>query len=95
MTGPTIHDDTSDDHVRFEAERVAQDRDRSQTETADIDDRTVRQIVEDLVETGTIRPIPDEQVLVHEPSGEVFDSSLQVVVFHCGWSAACDAGDQE
>jgi hypothetical protein len=40
-----------------------------------------------------VRPIPDQQVLVHDPSGEAFDSITQLAVFHRGWRAARDAED--
>jgi hypothetical protein len=40
-----------------------------------------------------VTPIPNERVLVHEPSDEAFDSILQLAVFHRGWTAARDAGE--
>ncbi|ELY84401.1 hypothetical protein [Natrinema gari] len=90
MTGPDILDDTTDDHERLEAELVAQDRDAAQVSTADIDERSARRLVNDLLEDDMVRPIPDQRILVHEPSGEAFDSITQLAVFHRGWRAATD-----
>ncbi|ELZ78877.1 MULTISPECIES: hypothetical protein [Haloferax] len=39
--------------------------------------------------------MPDERVLVHEPSDKAFDSILQLAVFYRGWTAARDAGEGE
>jgi len=90
MTGPDILDDTTDDHDRLEAELVAQDRDAARVATADIDDRSARRLVNDLLEDDMVRPIAEQRVLVHEPSGEAFDSITQLAVFHHGWRAATD-----
>lgn len=95
MTGPDIRDDTTDDHERFETELVAQDRDAARYSTADISERTARQLVSDLVDDGVVRPVPDQRVLVHEPSGEAFDSIRQLAVFHRGWTAARDADEED
>jgi hypothetical protein len=78
MTGPDIFDDTTDDYERLETELVAQDRDAARVSTADVDERMVT-------------PVPDQRILVHEPSGEAFDSITQLAVFHRGWQAATDA----
>jgi len=93
MTGSDILDDTTDDYERLETELVAQDRDAARVATADIDERSARRLVNDLIEDDMVRPIPDQQVLVHDPSGEAFDSITQLAVFHRGWRAARDAED--
>ncbi|MFD1571255.1 hypothetical protein [Halorubrum laminariae] len=93
MTGPDILDDTTDDHERLETELVTQDRDTARVATADIDERSARRLVNDLIEDDMVRPIPDQRVLVHDPSGEAFDSITQLAVFHRGWQAARDAED--
>ncbi|GAB7010833.1 hypothetical protein [Halorubrum trueperi] len=93
MTGPDILDDTTDDYERLETELVAQDRDAARVATADIDERSARRLVNDLLEDDMVRPIPDQRVLVHEPSSEAFDSITQLAVFHRGWRAARDAED--
>ena len=72
MTGPDILDDTTDDYERLETELVAQDRDAVRVSTTDIDERRARHLVNDLIEDDMMRPIPDQRVLVHEPSGEAF-----------------------
>ena len=90
MTGPDILDDTTDGHERLEPELVAQDRDAARVSTADIDERGVRHLVNDLIEDDVMTPVAEQRVLVHEPSGEAFDSITQLAVFHCGWRAATD-----
>jgi len=88
MTDPDRFDETTADYERFETELLAQDRDAAQVSTADIDETTARRLVGDLVEAGVVIPIPDQRVLVHEPSDEAFDSITQLAVFHRGWQAA-------
>jgi len=91
MTGPDPHEDTSRDYEQFEKEQLAQDRDATSVDTADIDNATAQRLVSDLVDAAVVTPIPEDQVLVHEPSGTAFDSTTQLVVFHRGWTAARDA----
>jgi hypothetical protein len=91
MTGPDTIDDTTGDYDRLETELVAQDRDAARVSTADVDEATARHLVGELVEDDVVTPIPDQRVLVHEPSGEAFDSITQLAVFHHGWQAALDA----
>ena len=91
MIAPDSHDDTSADHEQFEIEQLAQDRDAIGVNTADIDDRTVQNLINDLVDADVVTPVPEDQVLVHEPSGTTFDSTTQLAVFHRGWTAGRDA----
>ncbi|MFA1612613.1 hypothetical protein ACFPM1_15660 [Halorubrum rubrum] len=91
MPGPDPHDDTSRDYERFEKEQLAQDRDATSVDTADIDDTTAQNLVKDLIDTDVVTPVPEDQVLVHEPSGTAFDSTTQLAVFHRGWMAGRDA----
>jgi hypothetical protein len=91
MPGPDPHDDTSRDYERFEKEQLAQDRDAAGGDTADIDDTTAQRLVNDLVDAAVVTPVPEDQILVHEPSGTAFDSSTQLAVFHRGWTAGRDA----
>ena len=93
MTEPYIIDDTTGDYDRLETELVVQDRDASRVATADIDERSARRLVGDLIEDDVVTPVPDQRVLVHGPSGEAFDSITQLAVFHRGWQAARDAED--
>ena len=95
MTGPDILDDTTADYERLETTLLAQDRDRAQCSTADVDDMTARQLVSDLVDGGVVIAVAEQRVLVHEPSGEAFDSILQLAVFHRGWSAARDTDEAD
>ena len=60
---------------------------------ADIDERSARRLVNDLIKDDVVTPVADQRVLVHEPSGEAFDSIAQLAVFHRGWRAARDAED--
>ena len=93
MSDPDRYDETTDDHERSEAELLAQDRDARSPSTADLDDETVRQMVQDLLNAGTVTPVVDQRILVHEPSGTTFESLLQLAVFHEGWTAAHGAGE--
>jgi hypothetical protein len=91
MLGPDPHDDTSRDYEQFEKEQLAQDRDATSVDMADIDDASVQRLVNDLVDAAVVTPVPEDHVLVHEPSGTAFDSSTQLAVFHRGWTAGRDA----
>jgi hypothetical protein len=95
MTGSDIIDDTTGDYDRLGTELVAQDRDASRVATADIDEATARRLVGELVEADVVTPIPDQRVLVHEPSGAAFDSITQLAVFHRGWQAATDVDAED
>jgi hypothetical protein len=95
MPGPDPHDDTSRDYEQFEKEQLAQDRDAARVDTADIDDTTAQNLVSNLVEAAVVTPVPEDQVLVHEPSGTTFDSSTQLAVFHRGWTAGGDADTED
>ncbi|ELZ29446.1 hypothetical protein C474_13199 [Halogeometricum pallidum JCM 14848] len=94
MTGPSILDDTGNDHERFEAELVAQDRDATRVSTADVEETTARRLVNELVDDDIVTAVAEQRVLVHEPSGEAFDSIRQLAVFHRGWSAGQDADEE-
>ena len=91
MANPDSHDDTSADYEQFEKELLAQDRDAARVDTADIDDTMARSVVDDLVDAAVVTPVPEDHVLVHEPSGTAFDSTTQLAVFHRGWTAGRDA----
>ena len=91
MPGPDPHDGTSRDDDRFEKEQLAQDRDAIGVDTADVDDLTAQRLVNDLVDADVVTPVPEDHVLVHEPSGTAFDSTTQLAVFHRGWTAGRDA----
>jgi len=84
MPDPDPHDDTSADHEQFEKAQLAQDRDAAGVDTADIDDATARSLIDDLVDANVVTPVPEDQVLVHEPSGTAFDSPTQLAVYHRG-----------
>ena len=91
MTDPDPHDDTSADYEQFEKVLLAQDRDAAGVDTADIDEATARGLVDDLIDADIVTPVPEDRVLVHEPSGAAFDSPTQLAVFHRGWTAGRDA----
>ena len=95
MTGSDKHDDTTHDHERFETEQIAKDWDADRVPTDDVDEATARHLVGDLINDGVVIPIAEQRVLVHEPSGETFDSIKQLAVFHRGWTAAQDAGEED
>ena len=85
------HDDTSADHEQFEKALLAQDRDATGVDTADVDDATARSLVDDLIDADAVTPVPEDRVLVYEPSDTSFDSATQLAVFHRGWTAGRDA----
>lgn len=94
MTSPTIFDDTSTDYKRFETEQLARDHDAAR-QTADLTDAAARHLVNDLLDEGVVTPVVERRVLVHDPSGEAFDSITQLAVFHRGWTAARVADAEE
>ena len=59
----------------------------------DLDDETVRQMVRGFLDAGTVTPVVDQRILVHEPSGTTFESLLQLAAFHERWTAAHGAGE--
>ncbi|WP_128904632.1 hypothetical protein [Halorubrum amylolyticum] len=95
MTGPDILDDTTGDYDRLETELVAQDRDAARVAAADVDERSARRLVDELIEGDVVTPIPDHRILVHEPSSKPFESITQLAVFHRGWQAATDADAED
>ena len=95
MTGSDTIDDTTKDYDRLETELVAQDRDATRVATADIAKTTARQLVGELIEDDVVTPIPDQRILVHEPSSTPFESITQLAVFHRGWQAATDVDAED
>jgi hypothetical protein len=94
MATPDPHDDTSADYEQFEKELLAQDRDAARVDTADIDDTMARNLVDDLVDADVVTLVPEDRVLVHEPSGAAFDSATQLAVYHRGWTAGRNADEE-
>jgi len=90
MPDPDPHDDTSSDYEQFEKEQLAQEREAAGVDTADVDDATAQNLVNDLVDADVVTPVPEDRVLAHEPSGAAFDSTAQLAVFHRGWKAGRD-----
>jgi len=95
MPGSDPHDDTSADYEQFEKEQLAQDRDAAGVDTADIDDVTAQNLVNDPVDADVVTPVPEDRILVHEPSGTAFDSTTHLAVFHRGWTADRDADGED
>ena len=95
MAGPDPFDDTSADHEQLEAELLVQDREAASVATTDIDEATARRLVGDLLEDDVVTPIPDQRILVHEPSSKPFESITQLAVFHRGWQADTDADAED
>lgn len=73
-------DNTATDHEWFETELLAQDRDADWVSTAEVDEPTARQIVNELVNDDVVTAVPAQRVLVHEPSNEAFDSISQLAM---------------
>ena len=82
--------ETRPDYERFEHRQLTQDRDNYQVQTVDIDESRAREIVQDFNAAGTVVAVPEDQCLVHRPSGERFDSYTALAYFHRGWEAATD-----
>ncbi|WP_042662469.1 hypothetical protein [Haloferax sp. ATB1] len=87
MPSPDPHDDTSCDYEQFEKEQLIQDRDAGSVDMADLDDGTAQYIVSELIDADIVTPVPEDRVLVHEPSSTAFGSTMQLAVFHRGWTA--------
>ena len=94
MADPDPHDDTSADHEQFERTQLAQDRDVAGVDTADVDDETAQYLVSELIDADIVTAVPEDRVLIHEPSGTAFDLTTQLVVFHRGWTAARGADEE-
>lgn len=82
-------DSTHDDIERFERRQLARDRNTTPT-TLVIDESNARRIVDDLRADDVVEAIPGDQVLVHQPSGHLFESDHSLVLFHIGWKAAIE-----
>jgi ribosomal protein S19E (S16A) len=85
-------DDTRPDYERFEHRQFAQDRDNRRVQTVDVDESRARRIVQDIRAAGIVKTVPEDQYLIHQPSGEKFDSDTALAHFHRGWEAANDEG---
>jgi len=85
---PSIHDSTHDDHERFERRQIARDSDSEPGTLVTVDEPGAAQSVRSLREEDVVDVIPEEQRLVHRPSGMVFRSDQALVLFHRGWVAA-------
>lgn len=62
----------------------AQNCDGISGSTADIDEKTARSLVSDLVDADIVAPVSRNRALLHEPSDTAFDSTTQLAVFHRG-----------
>jgi hypothetical protein len=86
MTEPDILDDTTDDYERLETELVAQDRGSARVSTADIDERSARRLVNDLIEDDVVRPIAEERDHhACDGCGLVVDALAASPAFHAGF----------
>jgi len=81
-------DRTIPDYERFERRQLAQDQDNREVQTVDVDESEARMIVQDLIAADVVVAVPEDQCLIHTPSGERFDSDTALVHFHRGWEAA-------
>ena len=95
MTDPHPRDDTSADYEQFEKALLAQDRDAAGVDTADVDGATAQHLVSELIDADVVTSVPEDRVLVHEPSGTTFDSTTQLAIFHRGWTAGRDADAED
>lgn len=88
MTGQDPRADASSEYEAFERRCVADDRDAASVRTVDVDDATAESMVSELIDAGVVTPVPEQEVLVHEPSGAPFQSVTHLAMFHRGWMAA-------
>ena len=85
------HDDTSNDHERFERRQLAKDRDCRRRGVLSIDEQRAAQIVRALREQYIVDVQPEEQLMIHTPTGTKFEDDRALVYFHRGWQAADDS----
>ena len=88
-------DDRRADYERFETELVAQNRDAARLQSADLSSRGAKRLVTELIDAEIVVPVPENRLLVHQPSGEAFDSITQLAVSHRGWTAGRETGEKE
>ena len=55
---------------------------------------TAQGLVSELIDADVVTAVPEDRVLVYEPSGAAFDSSTQLAVFHRGWTAVRGADEE-
>jgi len=92
MSEPNRVEDTGIGSDRFERKQIARDCDAARPETADMTAAFAQELIDDLIDAGVITPVPDREVFVHEPSGEMFRSRRQIAAFHRGWATARTGG---
>ena len=92
---PTRHDDASRDAERFECRQLAKDRDRRQSDVLSIDESIASDLVYMLRDEGVVDIVPEEQKLVHVPSGQMFESNVGLAYFHEGWDAKAEEVEED
>ncbi|WP_336339475.1 hypothetical protein [Haloarcula brevis] len=55
----------------------------------------IEQWINEPVDADVVMQVPEDHVLVHEPSGFAFDSLTQLAVFHRDWTAGHNADAEE
>lgn len=80
---------THDDAERAERRALAKDADEQQAagKVILIDESKAHEQVQHLMSTGVVEAVPDEQLLIHQPSGHAFKSDTALAYFHEGWTA--------
>lgn len=83
------HDSTHTDAADAERRAVAEDADLTAGGESPllIDESQAVNIVRDLRAEGIVEAIPEDQLLVHTPSGTTFKSDKALAYFHEGWTA--------
>lgn len=83
------HDSTHTDAVDAERQAVAEDADLTVGGESPllIDESQAANIVRDLRAENVVEAIPEDQLLVHTPSGTTFKSDKALAYFHKGWIA--------
>lgn len=83
------HDSTHTDAADAEHRAVTEDADLTVGGESPlvIDESQAANIVRDLRAEGVVEAIPEDQLLIHTPSGTPFQSDKALAYFHEGWTA--------
>ncbi|KZX46195.1 hypothetical protein [Haloarcula sp. K1] len=83
------HDSTHTDAADAEREAIAEDTDFTTGGEPPlvIDESEAANVVRKLRAEGTAEAIPEDQLLIHTPSGILFKSDKALAYFHKGWTS--------
>ena len=73
---------------QFERRQIAQDRDCSRT--LQLAKSDAQYVVNSLIDTGIVEPLPETERFFHRPTERTFRSTLCLAFYHRGWLAGLD-----